>query len=199
MSFLINSFYLLLKPLSRIYFKLKADGLENIPKDKPVIFVSNHQSALDGFLLNIVLKWKMRKKTYFFAKDKNFKTSIKKLFAKNSNILLLNINKNLKESLQNLATVLNKGKNIVIFPEGVRSRDGQIRNFKKTFAILSKELNIPIIPVAINGTFKSMSIGSKIPKPGKVNIKILQPLEPGGKNYQEISDEAKNIIDKNLK
>ncbi|MCG8569373.1 MAG: AMP-binding protein [Spirochaetes bacterium] len=196
--FFINMLYSFIKPLSKLYFQLKTEGIENIPQDQSVIFVSNHQSALDGLLLNLIFRWRLRKKTYFFAKDKNFRSRIKQLFARNSNVLLLNINKNLKNSLQHLAAVLNKGRNLVIFPEGVRSRDGKIKKFKKTFAILSKELNIPVVPIVIKGTYRSLSIGKRIPKPGKIKINFLKPIFPMDMEYEEIASLTNQLIVKNF-
>ncbi|MCG8573214.1 MAG: AMP-binding protein [Spirochaetes bacterium] len=196
--FLTNFSMNMVRPISKVYFRLKARGVENIPQNKPVIFAPNHQSALDGVLLTSILKKKVRKNTYFFAKDRNFKSKIKRKIAANSNVILMNINKNLKDNIQKLALLLEKGKNVVIFPEGARSRDGQIHDFKKTFAILSKELNIPVIPVAIDGTYRSLSIGKMIPKPSKVNIEFLKPVLPENCNYQQIINQTKEKILKAL-
>lgn len=183
------------RPLVKFYFKIEPVGMDKIPKDTPVIFVPNHQSALDGVIITTILKNNLRSKTYYFAKDKNFKSTWKRIFAKHGNILLMNINVDLKHSLQRLASLISRGKNVVIFPEGARSRDGKIGKFKKTFAILSKELNTPIIPVVINGSYKAMSIGSKLPKPSKIEIEFLDPVYPEkDKDYDFLSKKVKKLI-----
>ena len=133
-----------------MYFRFKGDGQENLP-DTPCIIAPNHQSYYDGLFVASLLQNRFLKKTYFYAKEKHIKNPLVRFFADRNNIIVIDINSGLKESIQKLAEVLKKGKNIMIFPEGTRSVDGSLGNFKKLFAILSKELNVPVIPVTING------------------------------------------------
>lgn len=75
----------------------------------------------------------------------------------------------------------------MIFPEGTRSRTGKLGNFKKAFAILSKELNVPIVPVSIKGAFEALPRGSVFPRPWKkINIKFHNPVFPKGFSYEEL-------------
>ena len=141
-----------------------------------------------------LLKRRMRKKTYVFAKDKNFKSKFRQSFARRANIILININRNLKETLQQMATIVKEGNNIVIFPEGARSRDGSIMAFKKTFAKISKEMNIPVVPVMIDGSYKIISIGKKIPRPGKIKVKFLEAIYPDMLTYDEIVERTHSAI-----
>jgi long-chain acyl-CoA synthetase len=83
---------------------------------------------------------------------------------------------------------------MVIFPEGARSRDGNVMSFKKAFAIISKELNVPVVPVVIEGAYEKFSIGSKFPKPGKIRLRFLKPIYPGTMDYDSITDMARNNI-----
>ncbi|MGE5409798.1 MAG: 1-acyl-sn-glycerol-3-phosphate acyltransferase, partial [Clostridiales bacterium] len=192
-NYMLKFLKLLTKPFFKFYIRLEDEGLENIPQE-PVIIAPNHQSFMDGLLIANVLKNQTLNRTYFFAKDKNIKSWIAKFFARNSNVLILNINKDLKLTLQKIATILKKGNNMVIFPEGARSRDGKIMNFKKSFAIISKELNVPVVPVVIDGAFDKFSIGSKFPKPGKIKLKFLKPIYPGDMDYDSIATLAKEKI-----
>ena len=66
--------------------------------------------------------------------------------ANHGNIILVDANRNLKNTLQAAAKVLKNNKKLIIFPEGARTRDGELHEFKKTFAILAKDLNVPIYP-----------------------------------------------------
>ncbi|ADO83934.1 AMP-binding protein [Ilyobacter polytropus] len=183
----------ILKLLFMSRLNLKKETLENIPRE-PCIFVGNHQSFIDGFILNEALPGKILKKTYYMAKVKHFKSPIMKILGKNANILVVDINKNLSESLQLIAQALKKGKNIVIFPEGIRSRDGKIGEFKKSFAIIAKELNIPIAPFGIKGAYEAFPTGAKIPKSGKLHIKFFDKIYPGKLNYDEISSKVMDEI-----
>lgn len=192
-TFMLKLLKLIFQPLFKFYIRVEGEGMENIPP-RPVIITPNHQSFIDGLLIANVLKNKTLNKTYFFAKEKNIKSSFARFFARNSNILVLNINKDLKLTLQKIAAILKKGNNMVIFPEGARSRDGRVMNFKKSFAIISKELDIPVVPVVIEGAYEKFSIGSKFPKPGKIKLKFLKPIYPSGMDYDAITTRAQEEI-----
>ncbi|MBI5660791.1 MULTISPECIES: AMP-binding protein [Ignavibacterium] len=170
-----------------LYFRLKSEGLENIPEG-PFILAPNHQSFLDGLFVAVFLKNKMLKKTYFYAKEKHVQNRILKFIADKSNVIVMDLS-DLKSSLQKLAEVLRNGRNLIIFPEGTRSFTGELGDFKKTFAILSRELNIPVVPVAIDGAVKALPRGTIIPRPfKKVRVKFLKPIMPSGHSYESLRD-----------
>ena len=189
----------ILKPVFLFFVKVKKEGLENIEKNEPVIFAGNHQSFLDGFIVNQAVPNSVLDKTYYFADIKHFKKGYMKFMGENSNIIFVDINKNLVNSLQMLSKVLRNGKNIVIFPEGTRTRDGKINNFKKFFAILSKELNIPIVPFVLDGAYEAYPPSSKYPKGGDVKVKFLEKIYPADMSYEEITEKVYNTIKKELK
>lgn len=183
----------------KFYFRIKAEGLSNLPEG-PCIIAPNHQSVFDGLFLAAVFRNRLMKKTYFYAKEKHFKSGWLKAFARKHNIIIMDINKDLKQSIQKLAELLKKGKNIIIFPEGTRSKDGRLGQFKKTFAILSQELNIPVVPVMINGSFKALPSGSWLPKPfSRIDIRILQPVYPENHTYDSLRDIVFNKISYELR
>ena len=189
----------ILKPAFLFFVKVKKEGLENIEKNEPVIFAGNHQSFLDGFIVNQAVPNSVLDKTYYFADIKHFKKGYMKFMGENSNIIFVDINKNLVNSLQMLSKALRSGKNIVIFPEGTRTRDGKINNFKKFFAILSKELNIPIVPFVLDGAYEAYPPSSKYPKGGDVKVKFLEKIYPSDMSYEEITEKVYNTIKKELK
>jgi long-chain acyl-CoA synthetase len=83
----------------------------------------------------------------------------------------------------------------LIFPEGTRSANGNIGQFKKTFAILSRELNIPVVPVAIKGASDALPKGSIFPRPlKKVQVEFLEPLYPENYTYDQIANIVRNRI-----
>ena len=189
----------ILKPVFLFFVKVKKEGLENIEKNEPVIFAGNHQSFLDGFIVNQAVPNSVLDKTYYFADIKHFRKGYMKFMGENSNIIFVDINKNLVNSLQMLSKALRSGKNIVIFPEGTRTRDGKINNFKKFFAILSKELNIPIVPFVLDGAYEAYPPSSKYPKGGDVKVKFLEKIYPADMSYEEITEKVYNTIKKELK
>jgi long-chain acyl-CoA synthetase len=191
-------FKLLTAPIFRFHLKLEKTGLENIP-DIPCIFAGNHQSLADGFAFNQALSNKNLDKTYYLATVVQFKTPLKVFLAKRGNVVIVDINKNLKETLQISAKVLKDGKNLVIFPEGARTRDGEIQEFKKSFAILSKELNIPVVPFGIDGAYEAMPFGKSFPQKGNMRLHFFPAVYPQGKDSEEIIKETKDIIEQWIK
>jgi len=108
-----------------------------------------------------------------------------KSFANSSNVVLVDINKDIAEVMQILAKVLKEKKNIAIYPEGFRTRDGKMNKFKKSFAILAKELNVDVQPYVISGAYELFPTGKKFPKPGKISIEFLD--NGGGKGEEACS------------
>lgn len=187
----------ILKPLFTWYVKLDKNT-NKLEKVSPVIYVGNHQSMLDAFAFGQALPMDILKNTYFLAINIHFEGKIKKYLAENGNVILIDVNKNLKETLKIAAKVLKEGQNLVIFPEGARTRDGELQEFKKTFAILSKELNIPIVPFAIKGAYELMPYGKKFPSSGKMRITILDKIFPENKKVEEIIKITRDTIEKNI-
>lgn len=177
----------------KLYIRVKKEGGENITTD-PVIYAGNHQSFLDAFLFNHVAPTNVLNNIYYLAKVKHFSKGYMKTLGENSNVILVDINKNLGEVLQTLAMVLRSGKSVVIFPEGARTRDGKMLEFKKAFAILAKELNIPVVPFGIKGAFEAFPSNSKFPKSSNVEIKFFERIEPKDMSYEEIVEKTRACL-----
>ena len=189
----------LFKSFLKLNNRLKIVGEKNVPKKGPFIIAPNHQSFLDGPIVASGLSYKTLKNSYFFATEEHVKHPVVKSLAKRNNIILME-KRNLKNSILKLSEVLKLGKNVVIFPEGSRSYDGEMVPFKKTFAILSKELNVPVVPVCIRGAYDVLPRGSKWIKPKKIEVEYLPPVMPeNGDTYDSISDKVRDSIQKGLK
>ncbi|MFH1121011.1 MAG: AMP-binding protein [Bacteroidota bacterium] len=181
-----------------LYFRFKAKGTENIPEG-PFILAPNHQSVFDGLFVAAFLRSYQIRKTYVYAKEKHIKQRWLKFLANRNNIIIVDLNRDLKASIQKMAEVLKQNRNLIIFPEGTRTLNGELGQFKKTFAILSRELNIPVVPVSINGAFKALPKGSHFPRPlTKIRIEFLQPVYPGDHSYDSITHQVKDSIQGNL-
>lgn len=180
-------------PILKFYLGLKIKGIEKLSKE-PRIIICNHESFIDAFAVQRLFKGDMLKNTYYFAIKKHFDKVGLRFMANHGNIILMDINENLKESLQVSAEVLKEGKNLVIFPEGARTRDGKLQDFKKFFGILSKELNIPVTVLGIDGAYESMPFGSIFPRPAKIRLEVLEEVNPQGLSVEEIVNNSREII-----
>ncbi len=188
----------LIKNLSKIFFKIyfrfDGDGLKNIP-DGPCIIAPNHQSYFDGMFVASLLRSRTMRKTYFYAKKKHVNNAFLRFLARKNNIIVMDIHNELKESIQKLAEVLKMGRKVIIFPEGTRTKDGKVGEFKQMFAILSKELSVPVVPVAINGAFKALPSGKIFPRIfTPVHVHFLQPVYPDTHNYDSLTMRVQSDI-----
>lgn len=188
-------FMALAHPFFSLYFKLTGHGTERIP-DGPVIIAPNHQSFLDGLFVMSFIKFRDIRNTYFYAKEQHVKQPFVKFLAATHNVIVVDMS-NLKDSIQKLGEALRNKKNLIIFPEGTRTTDGQLGEFKKTFAILSKELNVPVVPVSIKGAFQAMPKGTRLPRPHKVQVEFLEPIYPQNSSYEELTNRVYDSIKDN--
>ena len=194
-SFIIKSS----RNIFKLYFRIKCDGLSNIPEGA-VIFTPNHQSYIDGLFITAFLKRSVIKETYFYAKRKHIQNKFLNFMANKNNVIIMDINTDLKESIQKMAEVLKQGKKVIIFPEGTRTKNGELGEFKKTFAILSKELNVPVIPIAISGAYKALPAGSHFPRPfTKIKVNYIKPVYPQDYDFDSLTQKVKDLISENLK
>ncbi|MBV5315196.1 MAG: AMP-binding protein [Prolixibacteraceae bacterium] len=193
-SFLLGPIVSSVRGFFRLFFKFEGKGMENIPAG-PCFFAPNHESKLDAFLVLSYLDKQTLKNTFSYAKKDHVKSGIRKYLASRTNVIVMDLSKDLKHSIQKMAEVVKQGKKILIFPEGTRTLNGEIGKFKKTYTILSTELNIPIVPVAITGAYAAMSSGAKKIKKGeKISIEFLPAIYPEGMNPEELNDLVKQRI-----
>jgi 1-acyl-sn-glycerol-3-phosphate acyltransferase len=98
------------------------------------------------------------------------------------------------------AAGLKAGNILNIYPEGERAFDGELHNFKNGAAILSTELGLPIIPVAIDGLHKVWGRGSLKIRAAKVKIEFCEPLDPAAdtNDYAAVTSHLKNTIQAKL-
>ena len=183
----------------RTFFKVRFSGAENIPKG-PVIFAANHQSVVDALFVLAKIPAKEFKKTYCFAKGKHFRQWWRRYMAKRNNIIIMREDEEIVDSIKRMASVLKKGRNVLIFPEGTRSRDGKLGDFKQTFSLLACEINVPIVPVAIDGAFEAFPRNRKFPHPfKKITVTYLPPISPEGKTREELAEAVKKAIEEKIK
>lgn len=189
-----NWFKNISKVFFKLYFRVESSGIENLPQE-PFIIAPNHQSFFDGLFILMFLKKKVLKNTYFYAKSKHVKPGLVKKLADNNNVIVMDINKDLKLSMQKLAAALRMKKNIIIFPEGTRSTTGSLGDFKKFFAVLSLECSAPVVPVSIVGADKALPKGSILPRPWKkITIKFHKAVYPEGHSYESMKDTVVNRL-----
>lgn len=154
--------------------KVKTEGRENASGKEPHLYISNHMSYMDIPILMKVLPGNIR-----FV----YKKSINKIPIFGWAMYLAGYipieRRDAREAIKSLkkaSKAFDKGLSIVIFPEGTRSPDGEIHEFKKGYTIIAEESKCDIVPVTIKGSFELLPKGSNKIKSGKVKVKIHKPI-----------------------
>jgi len=170
-------------------------GRENIDINQSYVVISNHQSHYDIFVvagwLSMDLKWVMKKE---LRKVPFIGWACEKL-----EFIIIDRSNRQKaiESLQSAKAKIVNGTSVMFFPEGTRSKDGQIGEFKKGAFKMALDLNLPILPITIIGTRKILASGSFNLMPGKAKMIIHKPISTegmGDKNLTELIDLSRKII-----
>jgi len=171
----------LLLPFTEVMAHPKVEGREWVRELKrPVIFAANHSSHADTSLILHSLTDVARDRTVVAAAaDYWFKHPLL------GNIVSLFLNTfpfsrtgGAQAQLHSSSQLLKSGWNLVLFPEGSRSPDGRIQEFKPGVGYLAKETGTPVVPMHIRGAFQIMPRGQKLPLPGPIRVRIGKPMAP---------------------
>lgn len=167
----------ILKVFLRVFFRLEARGIGNIPAF-PFIIAPNHCSNMDGFVVGISIPLAVFRNLYLQGYQTYFQGWLPSLFARLAHVIPIDPETFLSKALQLSSYVLKKNRALCIFPEGGRSIDGSLLEFKKGIGILAMEHNIPVVPALIEGTFEALPRGTLWPKFVKITLTIGKPLYP---------------------
>jgi long-chain acyl-CoA synthetase len=137
--------------IERDRFHLKVSGLEKLPLNGPYIISSNHQSYLDPLVLASVLPHEIFFRAFAVGTSDIFGKGFMRRLARSIKTVVVDPDANLVPAMRAGAFGLRHGMALVLYPEGERSIDGKPKVFKKGAAILSIHLQVPIVPVAIEG------------------------------------------------
>lgn len=160
------------------YWRLQCQGLETIPADGPRIFAANHCSHLDLIAIRQALGPVAEDLYVMGAKDYFFDTPLKSWFFSTCfNVLPMGRQEHAAEGLAACRSVLESGRSILLFPEGTRSLTGNLQPFKAGIGVLAVELEAPVIPLYIRGTFGALPKGAKFPRPGRIEVRIAPPVD----------------------
>lgn len=169
---------LLLKVFYRSVFSLSVEGKKNIPKDGPFVIAPNHVSYLDAFYVLCALPLRVVLRTYFVGFGAIFNHPLVAWAARFHRLIPIDADLNLAEALKVCVTMLRQGKSLLYFPEGQRSADGQLKEFRKGMGILLKETNVKVLPVFISGAYKAWPRTRAFPLPANITVRIGACLEP---------------------
>jgi len=176
--------------------KVRVEEEENLPQG-PAIYMPNHVSHFDvlailGYL-NVQFRWTVKKEL--------FRIPLFGLAMKRAGYIRIDRSDHQKavQSMEEAAEKIKSGSSIVIFPEGTRSRDGNLQYpFKKGGFHLALQSGVPVVPVAVLGSRVVLPRHSKKVTPGTITMRIGKPIDPQGHDISALMEEVYKAINQGL-
>jgi long-chain acyl-CoA synthetase len=163
-------FFAALRGLRLLMPRMRVTGVHHLPAKGPYLICPNHQSYLDPFFVCSVLPYRVFRQVFFVGAAEYFETRPSAWLARQLRLVPVDPDANLVPAMKAGAFGLRQGLILVLFPEGERSIDGTVKRFKKGGPILSRQLDVPIVPVAIHGIFELW------PRNRPLNWRLLLPF-----------------------
>lgn len=161
------------------YHRLEITGRERLPAQAPMVLVANHCSHLDTLALAAALPWHLRQTVFpIAAGDVFFETPAAAFFA----AMMLNALPMWRKqcgshALKTLrARLASEPVSYILFPEGTRSRDGELGKFRPGIGMLVASAPVPVVPCRLRGCFAAFPPGRRLPAPHPLHLTIGHPL-----------------------
>lgn len=173
---------------------LTVAGSDKLSSATPCLYVANHQSYLDALLLLIAIKGNM----HIVSKKELFKVPLVQLFLKKTGAIPVDRH-DFTQSHQDtriMLELLKKGESVAIFPEGTFSYASGLRPFRLGAFKIAAEANVPIYPIAINGSRKILRGENKTLFPHTLKVTIMDPILPTGTDWQNLNQLSQQVREK---
>jgi long-chain acyl-CoA synthetase len=168
----------MVKLVWRVRARIDVEGLDNIPRQGPYLLCSNHQSFIDPAILLAAFPFRVLLRMFAVGTSEIFGSGFMRWVARILRVVVVDPDANLVPAMRAGAFGLRHGMGLILYPEGERSIDGTPKTFKKGAAILSIHLQVPIVPVAIDGAYESWPRGKPFQKFAPIRMKIGLPMLP---------------------
>ncbi|MCG8702113.1 MAG: 1-acyl-sn-glycerol-3-phosphate acyltransferase [Bacteroidales bacterium] len=178
------------------YWSATYRGLENIKKEGRFVIISNHQSLID-----IVVLFQIKHQYKWVAKAELFRMPFVgyALMLNNYIKILRGDRKSMAKMMQQSVSALKKCCSILVFPEGTRTLDGNIKKFKDGAFKIACDAGVDVVPIVLDGTADSMPKKGFLLKPTKkFVVSVLPPVSSQGKDYHQLSKECHALMVKEL-
>jgi long-chain acyl-CoA synthetase len=199
-------------PIARLYAWVRVQGLEHLDHVKgPVIFAANHQSHLDTPVILSVLPGKWRAQIAPAMSKEFFKAHFFpegftrwQVFTNRLNYYLSSFFFNAfplpqretgaRSTLRYIGEITSEGFSLLIFPEGVRSKSGQMKPFLGGVGMMASRLGLPVIPVRLEGVDRVLDTAATKARPGWVSVTFGPPLHLSGDNYADLARQVEQAV-----
>jgi 1-acyl-sn-glycerol-3-phosphate acyltransferase len=156
-----------------LFFRMRFEGLENVPAKGAFILAANHQSFLDPLFAGIALKGQLN----FMARDTLFKSKIFGPLLSSVKAIPVRRGQTDIASIKTIIAKLKQGESVCLFPEATRTTDGKIAPFKGGLGLLSRRSGAAVVPVLIDGAFECWPRHQRLFSPGsKITVSYCPPI-----------------------
>ena len=174
------------------------EGVENLDRQRPAIFVFNHQSLLDSLVLAHLLR---RDVVAFCKKEMADNPVIGPLLRQVDTIFVDREEKGQAAVLKQALGALASGRSLVIAPEGTRSTLGDIQPFKHGAFFLARKAQVPLVPIVLHNVKDALPKGARVIRPATIRVTVLPPVLPESirsvrKACSEIEDQYIELLGK---
>lgn len=178
-------------PLFRLYFGLRAGGLENVPADGPLLVAANHESYLDPAVLGSAFP----RPLHFLINARVWRAAAMNWFYRGMQAIPVDRDgRPTRDAINAALERLRQGRAVGIFPEGGRAGDGGLEEALAGVSLLARRSGAPVLPVGIAGTGDSMPVGKALPEPVPVRLAIGEPLSH--RSPAEDGPKARRVADR---
>lgn len=165
--------------LMRGLFRLRVVGRDNLPGGRQCVVTPNHLSFLDPLALAAALPFSFLNRTFFAGwTGIAFRNVLFRSVSRLARAVPIDDRRAVASSLAFGAAVLDRGNNLIWFPEGGRSPDGTLQEFKPGIGLLLEHHDLPVVPVAIKGTYRALPKGRIFPRFARITVIIGKPVVP---------------------
>lgn len=158
---------------SRVVHRVKIEGLERLPEGG-CLLASNHQSFVDIPLIAAVVP----RHVSFVARDSLAKSKLLAYIMDRCGAVLVKRGAADRRALREMSMHLKLGDCVSIFPEGTRTTDGTVGEFKGGALLAARMAGVPIVPMALRGAYRVLPRGKSVPRPAKVAVSFGHPIDP---------------------
>ena len=156
---------------AKLWFRLRTEGSEQVPESGPVLLVGNHASYLDPPLMGMGVG----RQVNFLAQAGLAAFAPLRWWLRQVGVTLIDRNAPSKDAMRWVGARLKAGEVVGMFPEGTRSRDGQVQSFKSGVAFLVRRSKATVVPVGIDGAYRAFPRKAWFPWPKKVVVRVGEP------------------------
>ncbi|MDP7274528.1 MAG: lysophospholipid acyltransferase family protein [Planctomycetaceae bacterium] len=178
------SFQLLLQWSFTLFVKYRVRGTNRLPTDAGALLLANHQCNADPLMVGMALN----RPVSFMARSTLFRIPVLGWLLQNTYVVPIDREAARAGAIRELASRMERGFLVGMFPEGTRTNDGQLGEFKPGFVALVRRARVPIVPVGIAGGFEFFPRG-RWPRPGRVRVVFGEPWQP--EDYAEFCERGR--------